>query len=200
MDNLIKYLNTNAGAIQAITSVLIFIVTTIYVIINAFMKNEMKKSRFREIRPVMSLVKGGVGSKENFGFPIYLFFKNIGRGIAYVSVIDLNKKNVKIDIGVPTNVGPNEETNIKIWVKESNKSEDIKLSYYYWDIDENCYRTELHLEIKYFNPENNPNGSLELYFVMYQMVKRVKSKDKKMPTEIYHWTEGNRELFEKSWW
>lgn len=199
MDNLINYLNTNAGAIQAISSVLILIVTTIYVIINAFMKDEMKKSRLREIRPVMSLVNGGVGPKEDFGFPIYLFFENTGNGTAYISVIDSNKKNIKIDIGVPTNVGPGGKTDIKVWVKESNKSEDIKLSYYYWDIDENCYRTELHLEIKHFNP-NNPSGSSELYFVIYQMVKRVNSKDRKMPKEIYHWTERTRELFEKSWW
>jgi hypothetical protein len=55
MDGIINCLNINAGSIQAITGILIFFVTFIYVIINSFMHSEMKKNRIRLDSPEISL-------------------------------------------------------------------------------------------------------------------------------------------------
>lgn len=195
-----KILNSNSGGIQALFAILLFIITTAYVVINYYMKKEMDKTRLREIRPVMSLKFGlAVPEKEEYGYPIHLYFENTGKGTAYISAIDANRKDVNIDLGVPTNVGPEKQTDIKIWLGETDKSEEIKTAYYYYDIDENCYRTELHVILRHYDKRTNPKGGSQLFFVKYQMVKPVHSKNEKMPNQLLYWRK-DRELFAEAWW
>jgi hypothetical protein len=137
---------------------------------------------------------------EAEGYPINFIFENTGYGTAYISVIDADRNDIRIDLGVPTNVGLGKSTNIKVWLRDTGRPTVLKMAYYYWDIDENCYRTELHIVTKHYDRRTEPDGYSELYFVKYQMVKRVKSKDAQMPKELYHWGICSRELFEQGWW
>jgi len=50
-----QFINDNSGAFQAIFSLLIVIITIIYVVINSLMHSEMVKARKREEKPVISI-------------------------------------------------------------------------------------------------------------------------------------------------
>ncbi|NOR45580.1 MAG: hypothetical protein GQ534_08360 [Candidatus Delongbacteria bacterium] len=54
-NNYIDFFNNNAGGIQAIFGVLIFIVTAVYTFVSFFMWKEMRKSRIKEEEPNISI-------------------------------------------------------------------------------------------------------------------------------------------------
>lgn len=55
LDSIVSYLNANSGGVQALFSILLFLATLIYVIVNTLMHREMVKTRERAERPEISI-------------------------------------------------------------------------------------------------------------------------------------------------
>lgn len=112
---------------------------------------ELKMHREIEMRPVLGIsswdakvrIDQDEHSIKNGLYPAYLFFSNLGRSYAQVLAVELHNKNITAHIGLPLNIGSGEKTHVKIWLPCKDKEVPIKLSLYYWDIENRCFRTEL---------------------------------------------------------
>lgn len=194
LESLWEGLNCNAGAVQAVVGTFMLFVTVIYAVVNYQMRNEMKMVRERDIRPIMILACASIDNSDSTGYPVNLYFINSGSGTSFIYAVDCDRDDITINIGPPTNVQPSGKTCLKVWLPTKNNKEKINISYYYWDIEERCYRTELTVICEYTSDVN------QLYFVDMQYPKRIISKDKKRPLKIKNWGNGSTNLFFDAWW
>ncbi len=152
-----------------------------------------------DIRPIMSFLHCKVWKEENGTYPIYIYFKNTGKGIARIYVIDTDT-GLQTHIGEHITVGVNDQAYVKVWLHETEKQEEFRFSLYYWDIEEHCYRTEGHLQLKHYDAKLNPHGQNNLYFVKCINFSRIEKKDNCLPKEVIQWPKGGRSLYYYKWW
>ncbi len=189
-------INGDSNSIISIFTAIAAISAAISAYLSYIAIEEQRKIGFM---PVISFKEAEALSKEDAGYPINVDFINCGKGMANVMVINTDRNDININIGVPTGIGPGMQTNVKIWLNEANKREKLNLALYYWDIDDRCYRTELTLDLKYNEPYQRHSN--DLYFVEYHDVVPVVEKNQQKPKEkILHWSKENPILFHPGFW
>lgn len=143
-------------------------------------------------QPALSVeAVGGYIGKDDSGFPIIVFIRNTGGGVANLRAIDIKTDDInRADIGVPTIIEPNGKSNIEIWMKETNVKKRIPVAIYYWDVTNKlCYRTFIQMILQH--TDRIP----EVLEVLNQEVTLIGERD--MQGEILHWRNSRLVYFDE---
>lgn len=175
---------------------------------------EQEEMRRAENRPLL-VVKNIKLKRNGTDKAIYVYFKNSGKGLAKLRVIDVNDNKIEAHIGTPISVAPSGTSHIKIFLEDDTIDSDekeFKISLYYWSADKTGYRTEVHFfvgpcltESTVNTPWRMPSENIEsienikiIKVTKKTQIVRIIGEAKQMPSEVMQWPRG--ELFMKPWW
>ncbi|HHW02048.1 MAG TPA: hypothetical protein GXX35_04440 [Thermoanaerobacterales bacterium] len=97
----------NIDSLAYIISAIAAVSSAIAAIYAAKGVNEQKKMRILESCPFLIISKiEAFQLCEEDGFPIGIYFINVGKGFAQIRVIDLNDSKIKANIGTPISIPP----------------------------------------------------------------------------------------------
>ena len=163
--------------------------------------NELKMHREIEMRPIFAVSSWDAKMRndqdvrdiENGLYPAYLFFSNLGRSYAQVLAVELNNINIAANIGLPLNVGSGSQTHIKIWLPSKNKKIPLKLSLYYWDMEKNCFRTELFVYLTWISSSQGNILSAEVEKENITSIGKIEK-----PKKVRQWPQNS--YLSRPWW
>lgn len=160
--------------------------------------NAQRKLTELQFQPALSINRLGHiwVEKDEDGYAVQIRIKNTSGGTANFKAVDAEGSNIsRVDIGVPTIVGTDSETDIKIWVIRPGKKTRTCIALYYWDISNQiCYRTIIVLALMH-----TPNGA-DVFEVLDQVITKIDNKS--MPKAVLHWRKERREskdYFDSDW-
>ncbi len=173
--------------------------SSVFAAVSAYLsRKSMIEQRKVNLVPVLSIFSAKALKEDHGKYPIDVYFTNTGKGTANFMVVDADRKDIQVNIGLPYSFGPDAKTNVRIFLNKKNTREYVNLALYYWDIDGNCYSTKVKLDLKYPDPyEEFPN---DLFFVPRHRYDSCEEKNKNMPPEIIIWPLNGRDLFIKQDW
>ncbi|MDK2855333.1 MAG: hypothetical protein PWQ41_1734 [Bacillota bacterium] len=97
----------------------------------------IQKSRYCLLDPEAPLSESRRLDFERY--PAYLYFTNLGKGLARLLVVDLDTKDIVCTIGTPVSIGPGRMAHVKLWLPQHNVNYSVKLALYYWSIEGQCF-------------------------------------------------------------
>lgn len=82
--------------------------------------------------PIISFITAEIGGKDNDGYRINIFLKNVGSGPANIMVVDaVGNSFKKVHIGVPNIIDKSGQSNISIWLNNQEESTNVAIAVYY---------------------------------------------------------------------
>ncbi len=183
----IKFFNTNAGGIQAIFALLIFLITTIYVIVSIKMLKEMKIQRVKSEMPEISIRLDRIKSS---------LYDLVIENISNVEVFDLEfieYPNLKI-----SNYHSTKEIGfLKSGIKYMGVGQLYRTLFLNYLYEENRTKT-----IKFFVEYKDKNGikfgkAINLDLSLFSDTGPLKSDTKKLVAELKKINENLKEIIKK---